>query len=159
MTGLDCGIATPDYRLPTSDYRSLTRVQVQFWPRDSLLVNQQHFAEMIVIISEGLRIWQPESLLGTLPFCCHGYPSKQTDFTTQHPLLLSLSLIFCCSANAYLAHVSSNPLPPLSVSLPLSLCSLSRFSSRMKIVHFVCRKAGAPIKIYIIPSCTFIAVS
>lgn len=149
MTGPDCGIATHDYRLPTTNYRSLTRVQVQFWPRDSLLVNQQHFAEMIVIISERLRIWQPESLLGTLPFCCHGYPSKQTDSTTQHPLLL---LSFAAQPTLTL------PTCPATLSL-LSLCSLSRFYSRMKIVHFVCRKAGAPIKIYIIPSCTFIAVS
>lgn len=151
MTGPDCGIATPDYRLPTTDpwlgcrssfglgtrCLSINNILLRWlWlsARDCGSDNQNlfwaHFRFVAMVILQS----RPTPLLSTL-FC-------------------SLSLIFCCSANAYLAHVSSNPLAPLSLFL-----SLSRFSSRMKIVHFVCRKAGAPIKIYIIPSCTFIAVS
>lgn len=149
MTGPDCGIATPDYRLPIPDSGAgpvlasgLAACQSTTFCWDDCDY-QRETADLTTRISSG----HTSVLLPWLSF-------KADRLHNPAPSSALSLLSFAAQPTLTL------PTCPATLSLPsLYLCSLSRFSSRMKIVHFVCRKAGAPIKIYIIPSCTFIAVS
>lgn len=153
MTGPDCGIATPDYQLPIPDSGAgpvlasgLAACQSTTFCWDDCDY-QRETADLTTRISSG----HTSVLLPWLSF-----KADRLHYTAPSSAL-SLSYLLLLSQRLPCPRVQQPS--PSSLCFSLSLCSLIRFSSRMKIVHFVCRKAGAPIKIYIIPSCTFIAVS
>lgn len=147
MTGSACR----SQRLPV-------QFQASFWPRVwELHVNQQHFAEMIVIITASYSdLWQAQESGHTSVFLqCKISPWLSFK---AHRLPLALFLFLSLSVFVSYRLLLSQRLTCPRVSLPPSLflsCSAG-FLSNENCALCMQKSCGAPIKIYIIPSCTFI---